>query len=123
MALFESAIQQVNSAVGTVASLIWDTDNTSATAFGPLGSITAGNVLKDVTIINQGSVPVYVGMGSAAAAATTGVQIPAGGQLTLQGYNVTSTASSATGDIWGQTAVVGTTGATVVGLATVASVA
>jgi len=122
VALFESAIQQVNTSVGTVASLIWNPENTSATTFGPLGSVASTAVLKDVTIINTGTVAVLVGSGSASAAATTGLSIPAGGQVTVQGYSVTSP-SSTTGQIWGQTTVVNTTGSTLAGLASVASVA
>lgn len=121
MALFEAGIQQVNSSVGTIASLIFSPENQSATTFGPLGSVPSTAVLKDVTIINTGTVPVLIGSGSASAAATTGMSIPVGGQVTIQGYSVTNP-SSTTGQIWGQTTVVGTTGSTLAGLASVASV-
>lgn len=121
MPLFETGIQQTNSAIGTISSLVWSPSNTSSTTFGPLGSITAGAVLKDVTIINTGTVAVLIGSGSASAAATTGFSLPVGGQVTLQGYNVTA-GTATTGQIWGQTTVVGTTGSTLAGLASVASV-
>lgn len=117
--IFETAIQQVTASVGTVASVIWDTDSSSTTTYGPLGSIPAGSVLKDVVIQNTGSNTMYVGFGSIAAASTTGFEIKAGGELVYYGYNVTSTASSATGDIWGQTGVVGQATSCVVGLASI----
>jgi hypothetical protein len=116
--IFETGIQQVTTSVGTVASVIWDTDNTSTTTYGALGSITAGSVLKDVIVQNTGANNLYVSFGSLAAASTSGVQVVPGGELVLYGYNVTSTASSATGDIWAQTGVVGQTTSCVVGLAT-----
>ena len=114
-----SSLQQVTSSVGTVSSVIWDTDNTSTTTYGPLGSITAGDVLKDVVILNTGSNTMYVGMGSISSTSTNGFQIPAGGELVLYGYSVTSTVSTATGDIWAQTGVVGQTTSCVVGLASI----
>ena len=121
MAIFESNILQVNTSVGTIASLIWNPENTSATTFGALGSVSSTAVLKDVTIVNQGTVAVYIGAGSASVAAATGLQIPVGGQVTIQGYSVTSPTGT-TGQIWGQTATSGLVGQTAAGLATVASV-
>jgi flagellar basal body rod protein FlgF len=120
--LFESGIVQVNSAISSIPSLVWNPENTSATTFGALGSVSTTATLKDVTIINQGSVAVYVGTGSISSANTTlGLQIPVGGQLTIQGYSVTNPSGSA-GQIWGT--VVGTaTGQTIAGMASVASVA
>jgi flagellar basal body rod protein FlgF len=118
--LFESGIVQVNSAIGTAASLCWDPQNTSATTFGALGSVPSTATLKDVTIINQGTVAVYVGTGSISAGATLGLQIPVGGQLTIQGYSVVSPSGTA-GQIFAQCPT--GTGQTVAGLASVASVA
>jgi hypothetical protein len=118
VAIFATGVQQASS-VNTSASLIFDTDNTSTTTYGPLGSVTVGDVLKDVTIINTGTATVYVGSG-ASVTATTGLAIPPGAQLTLQGYNVTSAASTTTGDISAITSS-GTTYVTV-GLASVLSV-
>jgi flagellar basal body rod protein FlgF len=118
--LFESAIQQVNSSIGTSSSLIWNPENTSSTTFGALGSISSTATLKDVTIINTGTVAVYVGSGSLAAGGTTyPLQIPVGGQLTVQGYSVANP-SGTTGQIWGNTTT--GTGSTLAGLASVASV-
>jgi len=107
--------------VGTIASLIFNPENTSATTFGSLGSVSSTAVLKDVTIVNQGTAIVYVGSGSAAAATSTGLAIPVGGQVTIQGYSVTSP-TGVVGQIWGQTATVGLTSVTAAGLASVASV-
>lgn len=116
MPIFESAIQQVTAVPANSATLIWDTDNTSTTTFGPLGAITVGAVLKDVTIINNGPNTMYVG-GNSSVTTAIGVPVVAGGQLTLQGYNVTSTASSATGDLYAITASAQTANV-VVGLST-----
>ena len=76
-------------------------------------------MLKDVTIVNLGPNQVFVGSG-AAVTAVTGLAIPVGGQLTIQGYNVTS-ASTATGDISGICSS-GQTATVQVGLATNASI-
>jgi hypothetical protein len=116
--IFESGIQQVTSSIGTVSVLIWDTDNVSTTTYGPLGSITAGDVLKDLVIVNTGANPMYVGFGSISVASTNGVQVVAGGTLYLYGYNVTSVASNATGDVWAQVSVVNAPTSCIVGLAT-----
>ena len=114
-----SSLQQVTSSVGTIASVIFDSDNTSTTTYGPLGSITAGDVLKDLVIQNTGSNTMYVGFGSISAASTNGFEVKAGGELVYYGYNVTSTVSTATGDVWAQTGVVGQTTSCVVGLASI----
>ncbi len=121
MPLFESNIVQINSSVGTVSSLIWNPENTSTTTFGALGSVASTATLKDVTILNTGSSTIYVGSGSISAASTNGLAIPAGGQLTVQGYSVVSPTGT-TGQIWAQTGVVGQTSSTTAGIATVASV-
>jgi hypothetical protein len=119
--IFETGIVQVNSSVGSIASLIWNPSNQSSTTFGSLGSVPTTATLKDVTIVNQGSVAVYVSWGSISSSTTTlGLQIPVGGQLTVQGYSVTNPSGSA-GQIWGQCAGANT-GQTVAGLASVASV-
>ena len=120
MAIFEAGIQQVNSSIGTTSALVWNPENTSTTTFGPLGSVSTTAVLKDVTILNTGTVTVYVGSGSLAAGGSqTPMAIPVGGQLTIQGYSVTNP-SGTTGQIWGN--VVSGTGSTLAGLASVASV-
>jgi hypothetical protein len=121
VALFETGVVQVNSSVGTIASLIWQPGNTSTTTYGALGSITVGAVLKDITIINTGANTIYVGSGSISAVSQTGLAVPAGGQVTIQGYNVTA-ANTSNGNIWAQTGVLGQTSTTTVGLASVASV-
>ena len=120
MPLFENSIVQVNSSVGSVSSLIWNPENTSTTTFGSLGSVPATATLKDVTIINTGANTIYVASGSLSAATTTGLAVPAGGQVTVQGYSVTNP-SGTTGQIWANTAF-GATSSTEAGLASVASV-
>ena len=119
MAIFESNILQVSSP-GTVSTLIWNPNNTSATTFGALGSVPSTAILKDVTIVNQGTCNVYVGAGSAAVATALGFMIPVGGQLTLQGYYATG--GTTLNPIWGNVGTVGYTGAVAVGLSSVASV-
>lgn len=120
MALFESAIVQV-ATPGTISTKIWDPSNTSATTLGALGSVASGATLKDVTVINSGTVNIYVGMGSVSAASTTSLLVPVGGQMTLQGYSQVGTTGSP-GAIWANVGTVGYTGATVAGLASVVSV-
>ena len=120
MAIFENGIVQVNSSIGTASSLIWNPENSSTTTFGPLGSVSAAAVLKDVTILNTGTVTVFAGSGSlTAGGASTPLAIPVGGQLTIQGYSVTNP-SGVVGQIWGNTTT--GTGSTTAGLASVASV-
>ncbi len=122
MGLFETGIVQATATVGTISTLIWQPSNTSTTTFGALGSVTSGDVLKDVTIFNQGPGTVYVGAGSLAASATPlGAQINPGGQATFQGYSVTA-GTATTGNIWGVTPTGGTTSSTIAGLASIASV-
>ena len=118
MAIFESAIVQI-STPGTTSSLIWNPANTSSTTFGALGSVPSSAVLKDLILINTGTVNIYYGMGIASAAGTIGVLLPVGGQHTLQGY--VGTGGNATQQIWGNTGTVGSTGAVTVGLASVVS--
>ena len=122
MPLFETGIVQVNSSVGSISSLIWQPANTSTTTFGPLGSITAGDTLRDVTIMNTGPGTIYAAGGSiVASAAPIGLQIPPGGQATLQGYLVVA-ANNANGNIWACAATGGAASSATTGLASVASV-
>ena len=119
--IFETAIQQVQSAVGTAPAVVWDPGSSSATTYGPLGSVPTGAVLKDVTVINTGTVNIYAGMGTVAYASTTGALIPAnGGQLTFSGYNVTS--HGANGTIWANAGTVGFSSSTIAGMVSVSSV-
>lgn len=117
--LFETSIQQVNSSVGTVASLVWDPTSRSITTYGALGSVPSGSTLTNPVIINTGTNVIYAGMGSAAAAATTGAAIQPGGRLVFEGYSQVAGTTTA-GQIWAQTGVVGQTSSTVAGMATIA---
>lgn len=122
MPLFETGIVQVNSAVGTLSSLIWNPSNGSTTTFGSLGSITTGDILKDVTILNTGTGTIYAAGGTTVAgAAPIGLPIPPGGQLTIQGYNVTAAATVPGGPVYGICAT-GAASSTTAGLASVPSV-
>jgi hypothetical protein len=118
--IFETAIVQVQSSVGTQPAIVWDPGNTSATTYGPLGSVPSASVLKDVTIINTGTVNIYAGMGTVAYASKTGALIPVGGQLTFQGYSVTG--QTGVGTIWANAGTVGYSSSTIAGMASVAAV-
>lgn len=121
MPLFETGIVQTTT-VGTLSSLIWNPSNQSQTTFGSLGSITTGDVLKDVTIINTGTGTIYAAGGTTVAgAAPIGIPIPPGCQMTIQGYNVTAASTVAGGPIYGICAT-GGTASTTAGLASIASV-
>lgn len=115
MAIFESNLVQQTTI--TTAALVWDPSyqTPGGTTFGPNGvvpTLTPNQTLRDVTIVNTGSNTVWLG-GSTVTAAT-GLALPAGAQLTYNGY--VATAGSTAGRIYG----ISTGGTTVeVGLATV----
>lgn len=114
MAIFEGNLVQQSTI--TTAALVWDPSNASTTAFGPNGAVTVltptAQTLRDVTIVNTGANTVWLG-GSTVTAAT-GLALPAGAQLTYNGY--TAVAGQTAGRIYG----ISTGGTTVeVGLATV----
>jgi hypothetical protein len=119
MALFEAGIVQT-AAPGTVSTLIWNPSNTSATTFGSLGSVPAASVFHDLTIINQGTCNLYINSGSVSATqGTSGVLLTVNSVMTIQGYSGTV---GTAGTIWANTGTVGLTGATTVGMPSVASV-
>lgn len=120
MPIFETAIQQVSSAVGTVSGLVFDPSNTSATTYGPLGSVPSGAVIKGIQLINQGTSNAYVGMGSAASASVTGWLLPAGATMYMDNYSAAGGVT--TGRIFANTGTVGLTTAILAGLPSVASV-
>jgi hypothetical protein len=97
--------------IAQTASLVW------SGTFAPLGSISPAVTLRDITIINQGTASVVLGSGSVTA--TTGLPLPAGAQLTIQGW--TATSNNKNNDIYGICSN-GTAVTTVAGLATLASV-
>jgi len=118
--IFEGAIQQANASMRPSSSLIWKPENTSSTTFGALGSVSTTATLKDVTIMNIGTVTVFIGSGSLTAGnASTPLAVPVNGQVTIQGYSVVNP-SGTVGQIWGNTTT--GTGSTLAGLASVASV-
>jgi flagellar basal body rod protein FlgF len=118
--IFSSGIVQVQATVGTAPAVVWDPGSSSATTYGALGSVPTSSVLKDVTIINTGTVNIYAGMGTVAYASTTGMLIPVGGQLTIQGYNLTG--RTGIGTIWANAGTVGYSSSTIAGLASVIAV-
>lgn len=115
MAIFESNLVQETTI--TTAALVWDPsyDTPGGTTFGPHGVVevlTPAQTLRDVTIVNTGANTVWLG-GSTVTAAT-GLALPAGAQITYNGY--TAVAGQTAGRIYG----ISTSGTTVsAGLATV----
>lgn len=87
MAIFASSPAVQTTTVTNSATLIFDTD---------ASNIPAGVTLHDVTIINTGTVNIYLG-GSTVTAAT-GLQLQPGAQITYDGYSHVTTDS--TGDIY-----------------------
>jgi hypothetical protein len=120
VAIFEAGIQQVQSSVGTSSVLIFNPENTSATTFGPLGSVSSTAVLNGLLVQNTGTVTVFVGFGSLTAGnVSTPFAILPGGQLYSSSYSVTKP-SGTTGQVWANTTT--GTGSTLAGLPSVASV-
>ena len=60
-----------------------------------------GSKLRNVTLVNTGTVAVFLGV-SSSVTTTTGLSLGPGQQLTIEGY--TATAGNATGTIYGITA-------------------
>jgi hypothetical protein len=82
--------------------------------------VPSTTVFHDVTVVNQGTVTIYVGSGSIASSTPTlGLAVPAGGQLTIQGYSGTV---GTAGTIWAQAGAASQTGQTAAGMPSVASV-
>lgn len=92
-------------AVGTAATLVFDTD---------ASGIPSGATLPDLTIENIGSNPCFVG--GSAVSTTTGLRVAAGAQVTIRGYS--GLQSSTTGDVYA-CATAGSLTTVVAGLATV----
>lgn len=113
MAIFDagSPAYQTTASVGTTATLIW------SGTFTALAGISPAVSLRDITIVNTGSNPIYVGGSSVTTAA---LYVPAGGQVTIQGW--TATSNTTTRDIYAIVLGVGLTSSTQAGLATLASV-
>ncbi len=119
-ALFETAIQQSQATVGTAPAVVWDPGATSATTYGPLGSVPTASVLKDVAVSNTGTANIYAGMGTVAYASMTGALIPPGGQAVFFGYSVTG--RTGVGTIWANTGTVGWSSSTTAGMVSVQAV-
>jgi hypothetical protein len=88
-----------------------------------LASISPAVTVRDLTIMNTGVGVLWVCSGSAApvsSAGSTGVAVPAGGQLTLQGW--TAVTNTTTNDVWGIGQTNSGTVTAVAGLGTLISV-
>lgn len=113
MAIFSVGSPAYQAASGsTTAVKIW-----SGTA-SALAALSPAVTLRDFTVVNTGTVTIYVG-GSSVAGAATGAPVPAGAQLTIQGW--TATSNTSTNDVWAISAAGNWT--TESSLATLASVA
>jgi len=93
VAIFGTGIALQTNTVTSSAHLVWTANSTALAALSP--AIT----VHDVTIINTGSVTVYLGTSSVTAA--TGLALPSGAQLTYNGY--VATTGTTTNDIYGIT--------------------
>lgn len=111
MAIFANGVADQTSAPTSSSTVVWNPNSTALAALSP--AVT----LHDVTIVNTGSVTVYLGSFSAVTA-VTGFALKAGQQVTVQGF--TATSGNAAGEIWGITS--SGTGACSAGLASFPSV-
>ena len=119
MAFFESGIVQTTSP-GTIAAMVWNPGNTSASSYGPLGSVPAASVFHDLQLVNQGTANVLLNMGSVSVTqGTSGILLAAGQTLVLQGYSGTV---GTAGTVWANTGTVGLTAAIAAGMPSVVSV-
>ena len=93
VAIFANGTAAVqSSAVTNSSSLIYDTDATN---------IPTGDTLADITLINTGSVTIFVGSFTGVTA-ITGLRVPAGAQVTINGFGAKQ--SSTNGDLYAITA-------------------
>jgi hypothetical protein len=93
MAIFDAgspAYQTQVGPIGGTALLIW---SGTATA---LAGISPAVTLRDITVLNTGANPMWVG--ATAVTTVTGMYIPPGGQMTIQGWAGTS--NTTTRDIY-----------------------
>lgn len=113
MAIFDvgSPAYQTTSLIGGTAVLVWSGTFTS------LAGISPAVTLRDITVINTGTNVLWVGGSSVTSAA---LALPAGGQVTVQGW--TATSNTTTNDIYAIAASGAAPSSTVAGLATLASV-
>lgn len=115
MALFDA---------GSVAFQSGTVSTTSGTVYNPnsaaLGSLSPAVTLRDVSIVNTGTVGIYLATGGTVGTANTtnSFLLPAGAQVTIQGW--TATSGSTANQIYG--IVASGSGAYEAGLASVASV-
>lgn len=123
MAQFASEIVQVNSSVGTIASMVWNPGNTSVTTLGALGSVPSTSIFNGLVVANTGSNTIYLATGSLSATSAGGgtysLALAPASEIYLSGY--AGTVGTA-GTIWAQTGTSGQTSSTQAGLPSVASV-
>ena len=114
VAIFDvgSPAYQATASVGTTATLVW-----SGTA-ASLAAISPAVTLRDITVINTGANPIFVGGTSVTYA--TGMYVAPGAQLTVQGWSVTS--NTVLHDVYAIVYGLGLTSSCAAGLATLASV-
>lgn len=113
MAIFDagSPAYQTTATVGGTAVRIW------SGTFTALAGISPAVTLRDITILNTGANTLFIGGSSVA---TTGLALPAGAQVTIQGW--TATSNTTTNDIFAIAVSGAAASSTAAGLATLASV-
>jgi hypothetical protein len=87
MAIFANSSAVQSTAVPNSATLIFDAD---------ASGIPTGATIGDVTVINTGSVTMFIG--SSSVSTTTGLRVPAGAQVTINNFGALQ--SSTTFDIY-----------------------
>lgn len=118
IAIFDAGSPAYQSAVGGTATAVKIWSGTVSA----LASISPAVTLRDLTVLNNGTISIYIGVGTTAAQLTSGgVLVNPGGQVTIQGW--VGTSNTTTNDLWGvgSTSVAGSF-STAAGLATLASV-
>ena len=121
MAIFETGIVQQSTVLGTAIGTVFNINNTSTTTFGPLGSVGSGQVIKDLTVVNEGPGTIWVSNGTVPAT-QAGIAMNPGMQVTLGGYNVTA-AAGGVGNLYATCLVTTGTATVITGMASVDPVA
>lgn len=114
VALFDvgSPAYQTTALVGGTAVLVW------SGTFTALAGISPAVTLRDVSVINTGANVLWVG--ASAVTTVTGMYLPPGAQMTIQGWAGTS--NTTTRDIYAIATSGAATSSTAAGLASLASV-
>jgi len=121
VAIFETGIVQQSTVLGTAIGTVFNINNTSTTTFGPLGSVGSGQVIKDLTVVNEGPGTIWISNGTVPAT-QAGITMNPGMQVTLGGYSVTA-AAGGVGNLYATCLVTTGTATVITGMASVDPVA